>query len=212
MLQTIDTHTVDVTRLDPNGWALDVGCRGFGFARAMRDMGLSVLAMDPDPGIGSKYVFDDVLLYFRNAALVGLPRGAAWYAMFGDGCANHLCASRDAVPNYASAVLVPCETIGNVMAICNIPHFSIIKLDCEGAEYEILEAMTEPVADQISVEFHDFLGAGFNPCFPDCEAYYARLLAGRFGEMYRVVQHERTPLNGNGPMNYWDSLFVRKEG
>lgn len=210
MLQTIDTHTVNVSRLTPNGWALDVGCRGFGFARAMRDMGLVVIALDPDPGVEA--IEDNERIYLHNTALVGKAwENHHWYAMFGDGCANHLCASRDDVPGYAKAVRVPCKTLPGLMNELRIRDFSVVKLDCEGAEYAILESLREPVADQITVEFHDFLGAGFNPCFPDCEAYYRRLMASRFGEMYRLVQHERTPLNGNGPMNYWDSLFIRKD-
>lgn len=206
MTTAIDTHSVLTSLIQPGGWALDVGCRGFGFAKVLASLGCRVLALDPDPAIVPP---DDDRIVYECRAVVGADQKDSIYARFGDGCANHLCTRAADLPGYAEGVVVPCVTIADLMKAHDIEQFEVIKLDCEGSEYAILDRIAPGAAKQITVEFHDFLG--FNPRTPDNERWYAELFAGPFGREYETVKHERTPLNGNGPLNYWDSLFVRRQ-
>jgi hypothetical protein len=82
-------------------------------------------------------------------------------------------------------------------------HFDLVKLDIEGAEFDVLEHWPGPVATQLSIEFHD----AFDKRFYDA-AYFERLFAGPLAD-YRVVQHEamREPYPDIG---HWDSLLVLK--
>lgn len=202
-IEQIDTHSVDVDLLKPEGYALDVGCRGFVFARAMAERGLYVLALDPDPDIKDP---EESRVIFEAKALVNdAERTEAVYATWSTGEGNHLCIDRP-VPSYAEPKTVPCANLARFLEQYEIDFFEIVKLDCEGGEYDILLNWPGPISRQITVEFHDF--AGFNP-FPDPEEYHQKLLE-HLGRWYNVIQHEKFPhpLAPSHPINYWDSLFV----
>ena len=103
-----------------------------------------------------------------------------------------------------SAVQVPCTSLERLMADEHIAFFEIVKLDCEGAEYAILDGWPGPIARQITVEFHDFLG--FNPDARP-EAYHARLLA-QLSRWYDPVKHVKEAVEWLDEPAYLDSLFV----
>lgn len=203
MIQSCDGHSYDESLLAPGGWALDVGARGFAFADRMGDLGLAVIAMEPDRAVNYERCPHGNLL-FLNQALVGNPGyNSAMYAGWSDGTGNQLSADRPAHAEEFYAV--PCTTLSKLMERYKIDRFDIVKLDCEGSEYDILWNWPRHAAVQISVEFHDFLGK--RPRL----SYYEELFAGPLRD-YEVVQHEWRPLNNENPvMNYWDSLFVLRE-
>ncbi len=198
MLEKFDTHTIDTALLSKNGWILDVGARGFDFARCCSELGCLVLALDPDKEISNPFLPNVV---YKRLALVGTECDNALYTAWGTGTGN--CLSRDGkVPSYATGYDVECSTIGQLMKSSEIKCFEAVKLDCEGSEFDILMRWPGPVAKQISVEFHDFTGAN-----PRGEAYYTEMLA-HLGQWYKAVKHEvEHEYNITG---YWDSLFVLK--
>ena len=199
MIVTHDGHSFDDALLTPGGWALDVGCRGFGFANKMAEMGLNVIALDPDRDLVYAGPHGD-LIRFRRLALVGdRDMKKSMYAGWSNGEANHLADSR---PAHASEYYeVPCISLPHIMAREQIDQFEIIKLDCEGAEYDILQNMPWRCAKQLSVEFHDFLGRKPRP------NYYAELFSTSLAD-YEITRHTWGPLSPtNATMNYWDSLF-----
>lgn len=200
--EVIDTHSIIPNLLKPEGIVLDVGCRGFVFAREMSRRGLHVIALDPDASIIAP---EDSKLIFEAKALIHGSRRRAVYASWSTGEGNHLCVDR-AVPHYADSSQVPCVNLQYLMKKYCVQFFEVVKMDCEGSEYDILLNWPGPIARQITVEFHDF--AGFNP-FPNVEDYY-ELLVGHLGQWYEVVRHENYPhpLAPAHPVNYWDSLFV----
>ena len=203
-IEVIDTHSVDTDLLEPEGHVLDVGCRGFQFARNMSERGLYVLALDPDTTIQDPEISRVI---FEAQALVHGSITEAVYASWSTGEGNHLCVDR-AVPHYAKSSTVSCVNIAELMKNHLVEMFDVVKLDCEGSEYELLMNWPGPIARQISVEFHDFLG--FNPSLEPAE-FYEKLLR-HLGQWYEVVQHENFahPKILNNPVNYWDSLFVLK--
>lgn len=197
-LETICEHTLDVERLTPGGWVLDAGCRGFEFARAMVERGMCVLAMDPSVDVPAPRYDPHIL--FERAALVG---GGPLLQDFSDGTGNAAHLRRANEPKSCTRP-VACVTVRQLMVRFGIDRFSAVKLDIEGAEYQVLATWPGDVADQISVEFHDFLG--LNPRPQDPEGWYRD--TWRFLDYwYEVAQHKRFEAQCAGA-NYWDTLLV----
>lgn len=197
MLEKIDTHSLR-TDLLTGGWVLDVGCRGFGFARALVGRGCKVLALDPDKDITDPHIPGVV---FDRVALVGHQRPSATYATWSTGEGNCLCIDRPP-PSYSKAYVVSCTTMAELMSNHGIVEFDAVKLDCEGVEFEILPLWDGVWSKQISVEFHDFTGAN-----PRGEVFHTEMLH-HLGRWYDC-KHERIS-HPSGIVGYWDSLFVRR--
>lgn len=200
MIVTCDGHSYDESLLAPGGWALDVGARGFEFADRMAEHGLRVIAMEPDRLVRYAGRHEVNVLY---TALVGNPETEfAMYAGWSDGTGNQLA---DIQPEHAETYYaVPCIAIGALMSKLHIPRFDIVKLDCEGSEYDILWNWPRHAAVQVSCEFHDFLG------MRPRESYYEELFAGPLRD-YDIVKHEWREMSPENPIpNYWDSIFVLK--
>ena len=91
-----------------------------------------------------------------------------------------------------------------------ITKFELIKVDIEGAEYELLQSWDWSISKQFSVEFHDF--RFMNPNYPNNELYYQSLFENKLIN-HKISKHELSDHPGF-PMgygsNYWDSLFVEK--
>lgn len=195
-LRSFANHTVDVDLLGPEPTILDVGCRGFDFTRLILDYApLSrVISMDADPAVTT----DEGEYLCR--ALVGDVRETARFARYSTGEGNFI----TDLPEYygATFIKVLCITIDMLMHICKVEHLDVVKLDCEGSEFGILENWPGPIATQISVEFHD---SGYTPGYgPDYD--YGPMFERLKGFGYKIVQHELSK-QGDGT-GHFDSLLV----
>jgi len=217
-LQKLSDHTVDVDLLPETGWALDIGCRGFGWSRDILRLrhGMMVLAFDPDPAIEFDHqAMENFGIAFARAA-VTTHTGRDWFSPGGE--AGHI---RRPEERFQGMPVVECVHIGDLTSRGVTPmgtgarrspiwpwlpdRYAVVKLDCEGSEFGILENWPRRMADQISVEFHDFLNrARWN------DQYFADLFAGPLKD-YRVVQHELTPVGPGNTMGHWDSLLVLRD-
>ncbi len=122
----------------------------------------------------------------------------ALLAMHSSGEGNFIC---EDVPWFAEAAAVKCITLPALMEKHKVDFWDVVKLDCEGSEFGILENWPGPVAEQISIEFHDWTGPWCHHVEGD---YYERLFAGPLKD-YEVVQHELSR-QGEG-VGHWDSLL-----
>lgn len=187
-LEVIAEHTV---RLPVDGVVLDVGARSFTFSREMIRRGHRTIAIEPDPTVRKAEGEGFELL---SVALAGIGQpSSSQFEMSADPQARRLSSS--------GTVTVPCVDILHVMKSFNVDHFGLVKLDCEGAEVGILETWPGPIADQITVEFHDHVKV----------QDYSGVLK-RLGQWYDVVQHKQSLRHHIGTPNYWDSLFCLKRG
>jgi FkbM family methyltransferase len=191
-------HSIDASLLSNGEWVLDVGCFGFPFSRSLQNLGMKVLAVDPNPSLSPP-----VGIHFENVALVSdSSRVEAEYIIASDPEANALVSAIDILRSSAHKVIkVRCDTIENLMRKYGIDMFDVIKLDCEGSEIDILTGMSKPVARQISVEFHAHCGQS--------HAATRKAVDHLVSLGYRPVQHQLNPCFGVA--NYWDSLFVRSD-
>lgn len=202
MIVTCDGHSYDESLLTPGGCVVDVGARGFRFTQHMADIGQYVIAIEPDESC--EYLGDGgMMVHCLHEALVGDPYlSEAMYAGWSDGTGNMLAKERPA--HAETYVAVPCLTLGALMEQECIDRFDLVKLDCEGSEYEILWNWPRHAAVQISVEMHDFLG------MRPRESYYDELFAGPLRD-YDIIQHEWREMSPENPIpNYWDSLLCLK--
>jgi len=204
-LKRIDEHTFDLDRITHGSAVLDVGCRNFTVTRGLRGLGCRVVSLDPDPGVGLPTDLPDVT--FFRVALVE-PKLAKdptiHYSMWGNGTGNHV-VTPDMHPQSPQLVQVATADIETIGRMAGVDHWAAVKLDCEGAEYNVLLNWPGPIADQISVEFHEHTNA--NPFKPDNERYWVELKR-HMGQWYDFVKFDKGKQHGLPQDNYWDSLLV----
>jgi FkbM family methyltransferase len=191
-------HSIDRSLLTAGGWVLDAGCRGFCFSRAVAAFGCKVLALDPardivDPKLpGVHFLRKALTAKGGRCRYVDTPKKFWNYVVD-----ERLRAEADGRNFSGQDVFkVECLSIAELMASYSIPRFDAVKLDIEGAEYDLLEHWPGAIARQLSVEFHDF----YREIFPEGPDYYARALP-HLAQWYRCVQ--------NHP---YDCLFIERVG
>lgn len=185
MIKVIAEHSVDVDLLT-GGICIDVGCRGFQFSEAMRDLGCEVVAFDLED-----MVVPNGIKYFKAA--VTIANGGAYYVD-----------TKDPQAKYLSTEGIEVNAVSYVDLFESYGFIDVLKLDCEGGEYFILsDPKFQPVPRQISVEFH------LHCHKPLHKMYYDKCMENLV-KHYEPVKHELTQAHGAG-WNYWDSLFIRKD-
>lgn len=200
---TLESHSIDLSRLKRPLQVLDVGCRHFDFAAGIRYMnyGAHIVGMEPDREVEPDRLAVDS---FYRAALVGDDRTSERYCSFSTGEGNYLCPGAHHEEK-AFLYTVPCMRITEIERPHEYKPWDIVKLDCEGSEFEILESWPGPIADQISVEFHDYKDqVTWN------DAYFEKLFAKLAGFGYEVLQHPYTKV-GAGVWGHWDTLLALRQ-
>ena len=204
-------HTIDETLLEESPVVLDVGSRNYAFAGEILSLRpqARVVCVEPDPECplppGEQPQTDagsHPRITLINKALVGVYRENAPYCFYSTGEGNYLNIYPWFNPNPGLLVDVPCITMNGLCVETGISHWDLVKLDCEGAEFEVLENWPGSTwADQISVEFHDFTSL-----FRHNDKYYEELFASL--KPYRVRLHEITEIGPGKARGHWDSLVT----
>lgn len=195
MLTVIDCHSVDLDAI-AQGAVLDVGSRGFRFSDYFAKRGHRVIALDPGenesppPGVE-----------FLKLALTGRMGGFGKLVLTDDLEARYVVRPDADVDR--PYLMVGCLTMPELMARVGVTEWDLMKLNAEGVEFDILDAMTAPIARQIVVSFHNHCGHAKRP-----EAEIDGLVA-RLSQWYRVVRHQWDERYGAG-RNAWDTVLVRR--
>lgn len=130
---------------DHHGAVVDLGCASWDWSQ--RFLGKKrVLGADPFEGLTPQGAE-----LWKGA--VGAASGTARLIRNG-----HASSSRGA--GLETGESVPVMTLAEILARWNLPEVSVLKLNVEGPEVDILMTLPErifPTIDQIAVSFHDFL-------------------------------------------------------
>lgn len=201
----IDDHTFDNDLLN-GGWVIDAGCRGFNFSSWMlRNTESGVYALDIED-LTHKDIFSEqmkVLAEFKikHAALTNKSGQTEAY-FFGNGTGNFIKGINQVPGNLPDRPMqiqtVPCITLQDIYNEIGT-DIDLLKLDIEGAEYEILENI-EPIPKQITVEFHEHCHPGIHNKYIDkimdhlCKHYHCNLYIREWARY-----------------KYMDCLFIRKD-
>lgn len=187
MIEIIAEHSIETSKLNLALPVLDVGARRFDFSKEMARRGFKVVAMEPDPEVKDPHIAG---VNFQPAAL-STANGISYFKMTDDPQARHL--------SPAGERLVNTVTIDALMALLSIDKWSVVKLDCEGAEMSILENWPGPIADQLTVEMHEHT-------MRQPPARYEAMFR-HLSQWYDVKRHVLDDRHCAG-LNYWDSLLV----
>lgn len=158
---TVDTHSFIPLPFKGESWALDAGARGFVFAKQLADIGVKVIALEPDKTVTPER--DHVNINFFHEALYH-KNCQAVYAEWSTGEGNMVFEPEEyTTENYAHMLRSPveCRTIEYYMQLFGIEMFELIKLDIEGAEFLIMEKYIKEkkiLTKQFSIEWHYFTG------------------------------------------------------
>lgn len=183
MISEIYEHSLDLSLLPEQANILDIGCRGFLFCDYMRSLGHKVTPIDIDDFPERTYYR---LAITGKDGRVGIHRNH-------DPQATRVKAGDELLS-------MSLETFSNSVGI-EVWH--LIKLDVEGAEYEIIMGLKKAPAKQLSCEFHLHTGI-----YGQSEMMLMESKLKSLG--YEFAQHELTERYGAGE-NYWDSLFILKQ-
>lgn len=200
---TIGGHTFDETLLK-DGCVIDVGCRGFEFTKYF--IGRKVYAIDPDPD-----VFKDIPEELMNlnppieALTMAISDFKGQTTFYRNGEATMI-RQLDPDPTFQHIDKKYCNTCETItmedLYKITGENVDVLKLDCEGAEYLILNESFRPVPKQITVEFH-------HHCVPKTHNRYYRSIVERLSKHYTMHNDVWEQRHGCG-YNFWDTLFIRK--
>lgn len=199
-MTTISGHSFIEEHLPEAPEVLDVGSRNYDFARGILEIcpKARVVCIEPDFVVPSP---KDSRIERVRRALVGDARVRDEYRSFSTGEGNHL-AGDTRLTKYPDwqTYQVDCLRLEDLPQT----HWDLVKLDCEGSEFGVLENWPASVtADQISVEFHDYM---------DREKWnrrYFNELFFKLADRFEVVQHQDS--KQGEAWGHWNTLLVRRD-
>jgi len=187
-----------------SGCVLDIGGHKLGFAGPMAIDGYKVFVIEPDKDTPLP---KDPNIHLIRTALVSQGRAGQVCNLvkWSSGEGNHLDCLPGGVPESSSMQLTTTMSIAQIHNMFKVDVWDIVKMDCEGAEYDALLEWPGPIARQITIEFHEHTGG-----HRDGKSVYPAIL-NHLGQWYDAVQHVAEVRYYCKKPNYWDSLFVLKE-
>lgn len=204
-LKDVFEHTIDISTINADSIVIDLGCRSFGWSKAMLSYVKHVYCVDPDDSVQTE---DKINLPLIRAAIVSKEMkekngsGIGNLVTFGNGTGNFILQDQCMNPPTHSVLkkvnLLTVEEL--ILGFIPAP-VELIKFDIEGSEIGILLSLQSPPARQLSVEFHMHTGTSFET---------VQKVVGHLSKWYNIAQHEISRRHGLQP-NFWDSLFILKD-
>jgi FkbM family methyltransferase len=154
----VENHTLCTSFLGPTSTVLDLGCNKGAFIRSMRQTyGCRCFAVEPNPGLFERLsLMSDIQAF--NYAVAGSEGEVDFSLAANDEASSIVRSDSGGVGNR-----VKVKTIGlaGLLRQMGVEYVDLLKVDIEGAEIEMFDAMPDSIAPafgQLTVEFHDFCG------------------------------------------------------
>lgn len=179
-LSEVHEHTVCLDLLPTKATIIDLGCRGFLWTNYMRSLGHIVTPVDID-------AFHNEI-YYRVAITGKDGRVGIHYGNDPQGTR---------VKEGDELLSMRLDTFMNSLGF---DFCDLVKMDIEGAEYEVIMSLKKAPAKQLSIEFHLHTGIYTQKEVKEMEDKLRSL-------GYYPAHHELTEAHGAG-WNYWSSLFI----
>lgn len=179
-IKVIAEHSVAMNLLPEKAKVLDLGCRGFLFTDELRRLGHTVLAVDIDKLDRDDYL--QMAVSFK-VGRVGINRTL-------DPQATCIKEGNE----------VDCIDLRTLLRESKLEMFDLIKMDIEGAEYDVIMTLVKAPCKQLSVEFHLHTGVYNEDKVIEMEEKLHSL-------GYVPAVHSKTKAHGMG-FNFWDSLWI----
>lgn len=159
MFDIILNHEYDRYPVSAKDVVVDIGAHVGTYTVLAGKRGASVLAIEPDPEsfrlLRINMLLNNVAGIAENIALLDKTGHAMLKSSNEQSSANSLILKEDGL-SY-NDIKVPTDTLENVMKRNGIGHVDILKMDCEGAEYSILDSVSDKTAasiDRMIIEYH----------------------------------------------------------
>lgn len=158
----VEGHSFLQGVLDGNSVIVDLGINQANFARNMHDLtGCRVLGVEAVPALAEKAPAHD-WLQVENVAIAGADGTVTMHLnQTGDATLRADMSEAD-----VTTVDVRATTLENFLASHDIDRVDLLKIDIEGAEFELFDTAPDAVLQrqaQITIEFHDFKNASLTP-------------------------------------------------
>jgi FkbM family methyltransferase len=188
---TIAEHSFVPSLLSPMAKVLDAGCRGFEFARALRQLRCKVWCIDADD-----------LEFDESGGESYMKMALSDFQGFGFLKKSEDKQATKFIKQIVAEIpeICGCTTLANLSKSFNVDFWDLIKLDIEGSEYEVIMSLEKSPARQLSIEFHLHTGI-----YGQNEMTMMEDKLKALG--YEAIQHDYTSQHGAG-FNYWNSLFI----
>ena len=228
MITSICDHYVDPSTMKLGGWVLDLGCAGFQGVEYYLSQGFKVIGLEParfhTSCTPSQRLLDHKNYIHSSKACVGIKTEEMMtFYEYAWGGANSLILKPEMLNQekyeghgknpFLTSYEVCVTTITEIMDENDIQEFEYIKMDIEGAEYDIVENLPTGIK-QLSIEFHDFLDLCPDQ---DTDKYHENLSNNILINYKRVVAFgtptdSRTLIEKGGwKNNVDDCLYIRKD-
>jgi FkbM family methyltransferase len=157
-LMQIRDHTFMRQGIARSSVVLDLGAHRGEFSHSMiTRFGCRCIAVEANPKLCSA-ILPNSMLTVVNAAVAAESGMSSFYICKQDEASSLVRPEPNAI---VKTIVIPCTTVGELLARHNLPTVDLMKMDIEGAEIDVLESCDDELLrriPQVTVEFHDFNG------------------------------------------------------
>ncbi|MDP8230796.1 MAG: FkbM family methyltransferase [Candidatus Gorgyraea atricola] len=174
-IESISRHTF-INNLDKGSVVVDLGASRGNFSKEIAEKYcysmLVLVEGNPELSVGLKAFFkDNDAIKVVNAVIGGETRDSIKFYLSESPSSSSLFRPFSELNKVKSEINAKMLTLNDIFSICGIRKIDLLKMDIEGAEWDVLERFSEEdfnKIEQISVEFHDFIEPGLKARTKHC--------------------------------------------
>ncbi|MBU1147842.1 MAG: FkbM family methyltransferase [Candidatus Omnitrophica bacterium] len=207
-IESVARHTF-INNLDRGSVVVDLGASRGNFSKKIAEKCcysmLVLVEGNPELNVELKDFFkDNDAVKVVNAVIGGEPRDGIKFYLSESPSSSSLFRSFSELNKVKSEINVKMFTLNDIFSMYSIKKIDLLKMDIEGAEWDVLERFSKEDFDkieQISVEFHDFIEPGLKARTKNCIKKNKKL-------GYFFINIGVKYING---ITYKDCLFYKKK-